>query len=173
MSIDVFAPLKTLEWVEREKLAANSYNPNKVSKENLQLLKQSILVNGFTMPIVVTSDYTIIDGFHRWMVSGQEPLLTKLGGKVPVVVVAHTDSSTNIYGTVTHNRARGTHLLEPMKAIIARLIGEGKSVEEIGKQLGMRPEEIFRLSDFSKEDFLEMMIRKDVPYSAAEVLTIV
>ena len=56
---------------------------------------------------------------------------------------------------------------------IKRLIDAGRSVEEIGKQLGMRPEEIFRLSEFSKEDFLEMMIHKDVPYSSAEVLTIV
>lgn len=61
-----------------------------------------------------------------------------LEGKVPVVIVEHKDKAGNIYGTVTHNRARGTHLLEPMKAIVRELMGEGKSVEEIGKQLGMR-----------------------------------
>lgn len=66
---------------------------------------------------------------------------------------------------------RGTHLLEPMKAIVKELMGEGKSVEEIGKQLGMRPEEIFRLSDFSKEDFLNMMIKPNQGYSKAEFIT--
>ena len=30
---------------------------------------------------------------------------------------------------------------------------EGKEIKEISKQLGMRPEEVFRLSDFDKEDF--------------------
>lgn len=50
-------------------------------------------------------------------------------------------------------------------------MGEGKSVEEIGKQLGMRPEEIFRLSDFSKEDFLNMMIKPNQGYSKAEFIT--
>lgn len=168
---NLFAPLSTLEWVERERLHANDYNPNKVSKENLKLLTQSILTNGWTLPIVVRPDYTIIDGFHRWTVSGEEPLRTKLGGKVPVVKVAHTDEADDIYGTITHNRARGTHLLEPMKAIVKRLLAESKSVQEIGRQLGMRPEEVFRLSDFSRDDFLRMMTEGVVGYSKAEVLT--
>ena len=168
---DLFAPLNSLQWVERERLKPNDYNPNKVSQDNLQLLLQSILTNGWTLPIVVRPDYTIIDGFHRWTVAGEEPLVSMLEGKVPVVIVEHKDKAGNIYGTVTHNRARGTHLLEPMKAIVKELIGEGKTVEEIGKQLGMRPEEIFRLSEFSKEDFLRMMIKPDQGFSKAEFIT--
>lgn len=165
------SPLSTLQWVDRDMVKPNDYNPNKVSKQNLELLKQSILTNGWTLPIVVRPDFTIIDGFHRWTVAGEEPLKSMLEGKVPVVIVEHKDKAGNIYGTVTHNRARGTHLLEPMKAIVKELMGEGKSVEEIGKQLGMRPEEIFRLSDFSKEDFLNMMIKPNQGYSKAECIT--
>ncbi len=168
---DLFAPLSSLQWVDRSKLRANGWNPNKVSKENLKLLTQSILTNGWTLPIVVRPDYTIIDGFHRWTVAGEEPLYSKLGGKVPVVIVSHEDESEDIYGTITHNRARGTHLLEPMKAIVKRLMDDGKSVEEIGKQLGMKPEEVFRLSDFSRDDFLEMMARGTTEYSKAEILS--
>lgn len=170
-NIDIFTPLSTLQWVNRELLKPNDYNPNKVSRENLRLLTQSILTNGWTLPIVVRPDMTIIDGFHRWMVSGEEPLFTKLGGKVPVVVVKHSDTSGDIYGTVTHNRARGTHLLEPMKAIVKRLLASGKTVDEIGKQLGMKPEEVFRLSDFSREDFLAIMTKGVKSYSKAEVIT--
>ena len=162
-------PLQTLHWVNHDKLKPNDYNPNKVSSENLKLLTQSILVNGWTLPIVIRADYTIIDGFHRWIVSGQEPLYSLLEGKVPVVIVAHEDESSNIYGTVTHNRARGTHLLEPMKALIKRLLAEGKDVQDIRKQLGMKPEEIFRLSDFSKDDFLNMMAGDNHQYSKAEL----
>ena len=166
--MDLFAPLSSLQWVERERLHANDYNPNKVSEENLKLLVQSILTNGWTLPIVVRPDYTIIDGFHRWTVAVREPLHTMLGGKVPVVVVDHHgDDSADVYGTITHNRARGTHLLEPMKAIVKRLIDEGKSIQEIGKQLGMKPEEVFRLSDFTRDDFLEMMTKGVSGYSRA------
>lgn len=168
---DLFAPLSSLQWVDRNLLKPNDYNPNKVSKENLKLLTQSILTNGWTLPIVVRPDMTIIDGFHRWTVSGEEPLFSLLQGKVPVVVVDHKDKSDDIYGTVTHNRARGTHLLEPMKAIVKRLLDDGKTVDEIGKQLGMKPEEVFRLSDFSREDFLDMMTKDVKGFSNAELIT--
>lgn len=168
--MDIFAPLNSLQWVDRETLKPNNYNPNKVSKDNLQLLTQSILTNGWTLPLVVRPDYTIIDGFHRWTVAGEEPLRTKLDGKVPIVIVAHTEEAEDMYGTVTHNRARGTHLLEPMKAIVKKLIDDGKPVNEISKQLGMKPEEVFRLSDFTKEDFLSMMTKNVKDYSRAEAL---
>ncbi len=167
----LFAPLSTLKWVNRNEIKPNDYNPNKVSKENLKLLTQSILTNGWTLPIVIRPDGTIIDGFHRWTVAGQEPLFSLLGGKVPVVVVNHAEESEDIYGTVTHNRARGTHLLEPMKAIVERLLKSGKTIQEIGKQLGMKPEEIFRLSNFSKDDFLDMMTKNVSEYSKAEFIT--
>lgn len=168
---NLLKPLSTLQWVDRNLLHANSWNPNKVSKQNLELLIQSILTNGWTLPIVVRPDYTIIDGFHRWTVAGMEPLITKLQGRVPVVIVEHQDRAEDMYGTVTHNRARGTHLLEPMKNIVRELMDSGKTVEEIGKQLGMRPEEVFRLSDFSKEDFLRMMIKPNQGFSKAEFIT--
>ena len=159
---DLKAPLSSLQWIDRDKLKPNDYNPNKVSEENLTLLIQSILTNGWTLPIVVRPDYTIIDGFHRWTVSGREPLKTRLEGKVPVVIVKHEDEA--------HNRARGTHMLEPMKAIVKKLIQEGKTTKEIGKQLGMKPEEVFRLSDFSKEEFIRMMDSAS-EYSKAMILT--
>ena len=167
--MDLFAPLASLQWIERDRLRANDYNPNKVSEDNLQLLMQSIETNGWTLPIVVRPDFTIIDGFHRWTVAGREPLKTQLGGKVPVVIVEHDDASDDIYGTITHNRARGTHLLEPMKATVKRLLDDGKTVDEIGKQLGMKPEEVFRLSDFTREEFLDMMTKGVNGYSRAIV----
>lgn len=167
--VDLFAPLASLQWVDRDLLCANDYNPNKVSEDNLQLLIQSIMTNGWTLPIVVRPDYTIIDGFHRWTVAGRKPLKTELGGKVPIVTVQHDDASDDIYGTITHNRARGTHLLEPMKAIVKRLLAEGKTIPEISKQLGMKPEEIFRLSDFTRDDFLMMMTKGVTGYSKATI----
>ena len=169
-NIDVFAPLQSLKWVDRKLLKANDYNPNKVSEDNLKLLIQSILTNGWTLPIVCRPDYTIIDGFHRWTVSGREPLLTKLHGQVPVVFVNHTDRADDIYGTITHNRARGTHLLEPMKAIVKELLDSGKEIKEISKELGMTPEEVFRLSDFTRDDFLEIMTRGANGYNRAEII---
>ena len=168
---DLRGPLASLQWVDRDKLKANDYNPNKVSETNLELLTQSILANGWTLPIVVKPDYTIIDGFHRWTVAGREPLFSKLKGQVPVVIVDHGgDKSADIYGTITHNRARGTHMLEPMKKIVRGLIDGGKSIPEISKELGMKPEEIFRLSGFTRDEFLDMMISGTTDYSKAVII---
>ena len=178
--IDLLKPIKSVQIVPRELLKPNDYNPNKVIKDNLELLTDSIFTNGWTLPIVVRPDKTIVDGFHRWTVSGPEwtykhpitkqTLFEMLGGMVPIVTVEHEDEAANIYGTVTHNRARGTHLLEPMKAIVKRLLDSGKSVKEISKNLGMKEEEVFRLSNFSREDFLNMMIKENV-YSNAEYIS--
>lgn len=166
---DLLKPVANVQIVDRELLKPNDYNPNKVVESNLELLVQSILTNGWTLPIVCRPDYTIIDGFHRWTVSGREPLKTKLGGKVPVVIVDHEGNrDEDIYGTITHNRARGTHLLEPMRKIVQELLANGKTVAEISKQLGMSKEEIFRLSNFSRDDFLDLLAGKE--YSKAYLL---
>ena len=165
---DLFKPLKDLRFVDRDLLKPNDYNPNKVLEKNLKLLTQSILTNGFCFPIVVRPDFTIIDGFHRWLISGREPLKTKLGNKVPIVVVEHNDKNKDMFGTVTFNRARGTHLLEPMEKIVQTLLGEGKTVNEISKQLGMSKEEIFRLSKMDRDMFLDAIIKRQA-FSNAKV----
>ena len=56
--------------VEISKLQANDYNPNNVSENNMKLLLESIISNGFCYPVVTIYDsiqdkYIIIDGFHR------------------------------------------------------------------------------------------------------------
>ena len=167
--MNILQPVSNVRIVDRSLLTANDYNPNVVNEQNLELLMKSILSNGWTMPIVCRPDYTIIDGFHRWLISGREPLYTLLEGKVPVVIVDHDDKAKDIYGTITHNRARGVHLLGPMKEIIKNLMAEGKQIEEISDQLGMTKEEVFRLSDFSREDFLNLMA-KDNQYSKAKLI---
>lgn len=162
----ILDPVSNVQIVHRDLLKPNDYNPNLVSQQNMELLTRSILANGWTLPIVVRTDYTIIDGFHRWTVAGREPLFSKLNGMVPVVIVRHEDKAQDIYGTITHNRAKGVHQLAPMKKIVSDLFAEGKAVKEISVELGMSAEEVFRLSDFSKQDFLNLMARSDT-YSKA------
>ena len=140
-----------------------------VQKKKLMMADNKVYELGFTDVDAIEELVKELDGDVD--VSGREPLLSLLGGKVPVVVVDHHgDESADVYGTITHNRARGTHLLEPMKAIVKKLIDEGKTVEEIGKQLGMKPEEIFRLSGFTKDEFLNMMTKGHDTYSKAQVI---
>ena len=164
---EVLNPIANVVIIKRDKLKPNDYNPNVVNKRNMDLLLQSILANGWTMPIVIKKDGTIIDGYHRWLLAGQEPLKTILDGFVPVVYVGYDDKNKEMFGTITHNRARGVHQLGPMKAIIKKVLASGKEIPKISKELGMSKEEIFRLSDFSRDDFLSIMTKGSESYSKA------
>jgi hypothetical protein len=89
-----------------------------------------------------------------------------LGGKIPVVIVDHEDKIDDVAGTIAFNRARGEHLLDPMENIVQTLLGEGYKATEVAKKLGMSQEELYRLSNVSREDFLKLMA-KDDKYSQA------
>lgn len=167
---DLFKPLRELQFVDRDLVKPNDYNPNKVLEKNLKLLTESIMSNGFCFPIVIRPDFTIIDGFHRWLVSGREPLKTLLRGKIQVVIVYHDTQADDMAGTITFNRARGTHLLEPMENIVKKLLGEGLSVEEISRKIGMSKEEIFRLSSLDRDQFLDLLTSREQRFSKAQII---
>lgn len=143
-------PINQVQWIERDKLKANDYNPNRVAPTELELLKTSIKLSGWTQPIVIREDFTIVDGFHRWTVSGDDEIKSLTGGQVPVVIVAEKmDKAEQICATIVHNRARGNHGIIPMTNIVRQLREQHKySDEQIQELLGMEQEEIDRLYDY-------------------------
>lgn len=141
-------PLMAVEWVDRNTLNPNDYNPNHVAPPELELLKTSILEDGWTQPIVARPDGTIVDGFHRWTVSADPKIGAMTEGKVPVVRVAHDDPAHLRMSTIRHNRARGSHAVLKMADIIRDLIDSGgMTPEEVMRRLGMEDEEVERLYD--------------------------
>lgn len=144
-----------------DKVYANDYNPNNVAKPELDLLKLSIIQNGFCFPIVVIKDennnYCIIDGFHRYIV--MKDLLKQK--EIPVVVLDH-NMSNRITATVQFNRARGTHQIIDMTKLVMKLIKEGVSDYDIMTKLGMDTDELFRLKQMSglKEAFKNQQFSK-------------
>lgn len=142
-------PVSTVEWVNRSTLKANDYNPNHVAPPELELLKVSILRDGWTQPIVTLADgQTIVDGFHRWTVSGDAEVAKITNGKVPIVKMNHqASSSERMAATIRHNRARGVHGIKPMAEIVRAMLEEDLPVERICAELGMEAEEVMRLAD--------------------------
>ena len=144
-------PITNITWVHRDTLKANNYNPNKVAPTELELLVESILTCGWTQPIVVRSDFEIVDGYHRWTVSSDPRLMEKTDGEVPVVVLDDELSKADqISATITHNRARGNHYVMKM-ADLVRSLKDDHSVNDkwLQDKLGMEQEEIDRLYDNS------------------------
>ncbi len=140
-------PIDTVKWVHRDILKPNHYNPNSVAPPELELLSISIQEDGWTQPIVVNPDMTIVDGFHRWTVSGQLDVYRLTGGMVPVVVIEPTDMSSQMISTVRHNRARGIHGVLKMADIVERMLNGGVQVSEICRRLQMETEEVYRLAN--------------------------
>jgi len=142
-------PVSQVQWIPRDRLKANAYNPNVVAPPEMELLKLSIIEDGWTQPIVIRPDMEIIDGFHRWTVSKDPEILELTDGKVPCVML-NVPYEHQILSTVRHNRARGIHGIDPMSDIVACLLEKGAiSREEVQKRLVMDEEEVIRLYDNS------------------------
>lgn len=139
-------PVSSVTWRKVETLKPNGYNPNHVAPPEMELLILSIMEDGFTQPIVVLPDLSIVDGFHRWQVASDPRLLTRYRGFVPTVTIA-ADPVHQQMSTIRHNRARGVHGVVPMADIVASMRAAGVTVEDMKRGLGMDNEEVARLAD--------------------------
>lgn len=139
-------PISNVVWRDRATLTANNYNPNKVAPPEMELLLTSILEAGWTTAIVINDKLEIVDGFHRWTLSGGDVLMAKYGGMVPTVMLPQRDRATLMLDTIRHNRARGTHGVLRMASIVESMLGDGLTVSEICRRCGMEAEEVHRLA---------------------------
>lgn len=146
----VLVPCANIILVRPELVVGNAYNPNHVSPDKMELLKESILDNGFAFPVIAIWDDTeglfiIIDGFHRKLISGRDWIDFDY---IPVSVLAH-DITKRMQATVQFNRARGVHQVELMGDLVRALVEQGVPDEEIAVKLGMEFEEVYRLKQIT------------------------
>lgn len=148
------SPVYDIKAVPIEKIHANSYNPNHVANPEMKLLYDSIKEDGYTMPIVCYYDadndrYEIVDGFHRYSVMLQHrDIYNREQGMLPVSVI-DKPLSERMASTIRHNRARGTHSVDLMSALVTELRKSGKPDAWIAKHLGMDLEELTRLKQLT------------------------
>ena len=126
-------------------IVANAYNPNTVPEEKMELLRESILQNGFCFPVVAIWDedrglFVVIDGFHRTTIGGATWLDFDY---IPVVVLAH-DITKRMIATHQFNKARGVHQVDLDADIVRSLIEQGVSEEDISTKLGLDLDSVHR-----------------------------
>lgn len=144
-------PISSVEWVARDAITANDYNPNKQAPPEHRLLEVSILQDGWTQPIVVfdAGDGTkpvIVDGEHRWRTAAKPSVAKLTGGMVPIVRICKPRED-RIMATIRHNRARGEHAVINMAGLVKELLESGKDAGEVCTLLGMEDEEVERLAE--------------------------
>lgn len=148
-------PIDYVRWVRADEVLGNDYNPNAVAPPEMELLRVSILADGFTQPIVTwaTDDgYVVVDGFHRHRVGREVPeVRERVYGRLPVAVINsdRTDRGDRISATIRHNRARGVHSVDGMAEIVLELSRRNWSDAKIGRELGMEQDEVLRLRQIS------------------------
>jgi ParB-like chromosome segregation protein Spo0J len=158
-------PVDCVLWVKADDVQANDYNPNSVAPPEMELLKHSIMSDGYTQPIVSwenDSHYEVIDGFHRNRVGKEcREVKERIHGYLPIVVTNNDrlDKSDRIAATIRHNRARGKHKIDSMSDIVVDLKRRNWSPQKIGKELGMDQDEVLRLAQIS--GLAEMFLDKD------------
>jgi len=150
-------PVDFVRWVPSSSVCANDYNPNSVAPPEMELLRLSISEDGYTQPIVAMRDSgaeinEVIDGFHRHRV-GKEcaDIQARVMGYLPVVNIRadRTDKSDRMASTIRHNRARGKHAVEAMTDIVVERKRRYWTDAKIGKNLGILPARLMRLSQIS------------------------
>lgn len=148
------SPVYNIKAVPIEKIQANSYNPNHVATPEMELLYQSIKLDGYTMPIVCyyledIDKYEIVDGFHRYTtMMRHKDIYDRENGMMPVSII-DKPISERMASTIRHNRARGSHDIGLMTNIVTELVESGCSDKWILKNLGMEADELLRLKQFS------------------------
>lgn len=161
-------PVDCVQWVKEELVIANDYNPNSVAPPEMELLHTSIQEDGYTQPIVVYQHdgiYEVVDGFHRNRVGKEyKDIRERIHGYLPVTIIndERHDKADRIASTIRHNRARGKHRVEAMSDIVIELKRRNWSDAKIGRELGMDPDEVLRLTQitglaemFSDKEFSE------------------
>ena len=159
-------PVDFVAWVKSNYVEANEYNPNSVAPPEMELLYQSILNDGYTMPIVSYKEpdkIKIVDGFHRRETERRnKDISDSTYGRVPVTNIRNEQGATSdrMASTIRHNRARGSHNIELMSQIVSELVEMGKGDPWICKHIGMSPDELLRMKQitglaslFSNKDF--------------------
>lgn len=148
-------PVDCVRWVNAESVGANDYNPNAVAPPEMELLRLSIMEDGYTQPIVAWNhdgQTEVIDGFHRNRVGKEcDDVKDRIHGYLPVAIIndSREDRGDRIASTIRHNRARGKHKVDAMSEIVVELKRRNWSPKKIGKQLGMDQDEVLRLCQIS------------------------
>lgn len=149
-------PVDLVLWVKNDLVHANDYNPNSVAPPEMKLLHVSISEDGYTQPIVSMLEETgtreVIDGFHRHRVGKEyQDVRDRLKGYLPLVTINEdrTNKADRIASTIRHNRARGKHKVTAMSDIVLELKRRNWSDEKIGRELGMDPDEVLRLTQIT------------------------
>lgn len=178
-------PVDLVQWIKAENIIANEYNPNVVAPPEMELLRLSIGHDGYTQPCVCwkhddSGIIEVVDGFHRSKVCKEfKDVRERVRGYLPITIIKEdcTGKNDRIASTIRHNRARGRHKVQGMSDIVLELKHRNWSDKKIGKELGMDPDEVLRLTQitglaemFKDREFSKAWLAVEPPKDDNEII---
>jgi ParB-like chromosome segregation protein Spo0J len=145
-----------ITYVGVNDIRPNTYNPNRQSEHDFELLCKSIASDGFTQPVIVNrASNEIVDGEHRWRACKALGFV-----EVPIVYTDMSAAQMKI-STLRHNRARGSEDAGLVTELFRELAEMG-AIDAVKEELIMDDVEMQRLlGDMSGDELKDLSI--DVP----------
>ncbi|EPZ2137639.1 ParB N-terminal domain-containing protein [Salmonella enterica] len=109
-------PIDCVQWIPADCIRANDYNPDSIGPVEQKILELSLLQDGFTQPIVVTTGkaeelhYHVIDGYQRYLLSQKPTLRKRLLAHIPVTMLRPRQDE--IFSLMTASVSRIRHAVK-------------------------------------------------------------
>ncbi|ENE8567954.1 ParB N-terminal domain-containing protein [Salmonella enterica] len=104
-------PVGCVQWVPADCVNANDYNPESIGPVEQKILELSLLQDGFTQPIVVTTGraeelrFHVVDGYQRYLLSQKPALRKRLLGHIPITTIrTQQDEIFSLMAAASHIR---------------------------------------------------------------------
>lgn len=147
-------------WKKAEELSTIDWNVNYIAPAEKRLLYNSLLINGFTQPVLISQQNEknyVIDGAQRYeLATNKVQLKKRYRCHIPVSIVNQQVTEYDCMAiSVRHNRARGKFVIPKLSTLVGELVRNGWDDDKIALELGMDNDEILRLKqiDGIKENF--------------------
>lgn len=150
-------------YISVDVLKPNVYNPQTMDKKFEQLLKKNIETKGFSIPIVINKDKTIINGEHRWRIA------KSLGMKEVPCIILDLPPAEERLACIAFNKFVGDTDLVSLAKLVTDIQKDGMDLDELQKRLGFSSVELDELKELSSfnTDGIRFPEVEDIPVEGA------
>lgn len=149
-------PADCVLWEKSEFVEIQKTNVNVMASPESELLYQSIINDGYTMPCPIWKQpdgiLRIVDGSQRRRMEREHKDISESTfARIPTTRIRQTQEgdADRIASMVRHNRSRGSHDITLMSQIVGELVEAGMSDAWVQKHLGFDREEMLRLKQIT------------------------
>ncbi len=137
--------------VSIEDIKLDNNNPNKMTKDQLEALKEGIKKFGFIVPIVTNKDLVVVDGEHRYRAAKD------LGMTEVPIIKLNVSEVEGVMLRQIMNKLKGEHVLDKDISEFERIINLSGNFKEFSKLMAEKEtyfQDVMALKTIENEKYL-------------------